>query len=226
MTTKVQPMKTCNCCLSKEVELTGKTCGVDNCSGYVCGDCLPSLNKHGLAGKCPLCRKESEQFVDSSIKTILPIINENTVFIFNSHNGAAQRRLLARLLINQISIDGLNVDAVDDDDDDDDDDDELLLSDLPNTIFDVFKILIKVLHYIVLLICILLILFGIGLVICVIIGLRDVNILEILIVGFISVFIFYCISLLCMRARARDLNVRRVSRPNGRNNVRHRDIIV
>ena len=108
MTTKVQPVKTCNCCFTKEVELTGKTCGVDNCSGYVCGECLPSLNKHGLAGKCPLCRKESEQFVDSSIKTVVPIINENTVFIFNSHNGAAQRRLLARLFINQDSINDLN----------------------------------------------------------------------------------------------------------------------
>ena len=221
MTTKVQPVKTCNCCFTKEIELTGKTCGVDNCSGYVCGACLPSLNKHGLAGKCPLCRKESEQFVDSSIKTIVPIINENTVFIFNSHNGAAQRRLLARLFINHESIDDLNID-----DDEDDNNEEHVSSEFTNKLCDIFAISLNAFHYLVLIIALLAILFGIGLVICILFGLRDANILEIILAGFITVFMFYCISLLCMHARERDIHTRRVSRPNGRNNIRHRDIVV
>ena len=221
MTTKVQPVKTCNCCFTKEIELSGKTCGVDNCSGYVCGDCIPSLNKHGLAGKCPLCRKESEQFVDHNIKTIVPIINENTVFIFNSHNGAAQRRLLARLFINHESIDDLNSD-----DDEGDNNEEHASSEFTNKLFDIFAISLNAFHYLVLLIALLAILFGIGLVICILFGLRDVNILEIILAGFITVFMFYCISLLCMHARERDIHTRRVSRPSGRNNISHRDIIV
>ena len=223
MTTKVQPVKTCNCCFTKEIELSGKTCGVDNCSGYVCGDCIPSLNKHGLAGKCPLCRKESEQFVDHNIKTIVPIINENTVFIFNSHNGAAQRRLLARLFINHEfeSIGDLNIDHHEDDNNE-----EHVYSEFTNKLCYIFAISLNAFHYLVLLIALLAILFGIGLVICILFGLRDVNILEIILAGFITVFMFYCISLLCMHARERDIHTRRVSRPSGRNNISHRDIIV
>ena len=224
MTTKVQPVKTCNCCFKQEVTTTGKTCGVENCSGYVCGDCVPDLNKYGLAGKCPLCRKESENFVDSSIKAIVPVINQNTVFILNTHNSDAQRRLLARLLINHESIDDLNTDDENDGDD--------VSFDFSNKLYDIFKICLNAFHYLVLLIVLLAVLFAIGFVICMIFGLRNANILEIILTGFISVFLIYSISVLCMSVRTRDMNLRRLSRPSGRNNIsqrnniRQRDIIV
>ena len=62
----------------------------------------------------------------------MPVINQNTVFILNTHNSDAQRRLLARLLINHESIDDLNTDDENDGDD--------VSFDFSNKLYDIFKI--------------------------------------------------------------------------------------